>query len=248
MPRYKLTIEYDGTNFVGWQRQDNGLSIQGAIESAAKGYCQIDALVQGAGRTDSGVHSLGQVAHVDLPRHDPPDIVAKALNAHLRPHPIVVVKAELVGDDFHARFSAIERGYEYRIQNRRARPALEMNRAWWVSARLDVDAMHRAAQCLVGRHDFSTFRAAVCQSSSPVKTLTEISVARHEDFVVLTTKARSFLHHQVRNIVGTLKLVGEGKWREDDVPKALAACDRTAGGPTAPSHGLYLTHVRYPDA
>ena len=246
MPRFKLTIEYDGTGFVGWQRQDNGLSVQAVVEEAVIGYCQVDAVVEGAGRTDSGVHALCQVAHVDLPRNDPPDVVAKALNAHLRPYPIAILRVELVGEDFHARFSAVERGYEYRIMNRRARPALEMNRAWWVVARLDADAMHHAAQCLIGRHDFSTFRAVVCQAKSPIKTLDELTVARHGELIVVRARARSFLHHQVRNIVGTLKLVGDGKSSKGDVEKALVARNRAVGGPTAPAEGLYLTHVRYP--
>lgn len=247
MPRFKLTIEYDGTDFVGWQRQDNGPSVQAALEDAVRGYCQIDALVQGAGRTDSGVHALGQVAHVDLPRDDAPDVVAKALNAHLRPKPIAVVKVEAVDEAFHARFSAVERAYEYRILNRRAPPALDAGHVWWVPVRLNADAMHDAAQCLVGHHDFSSFRAAECQSASPVKSIDELKVARHGEMIVVTARARSFLHHQVRNIVGTLKYVGDGKWRRADVERALEAKDRSAAGPTAPPEGLYLTHVRYPD-
>jgi tRNA pseudouridine38-40 synthase len=247
MPRYKLTIEYDGTEFVGWQRQENGYSVQAAIEKAAKDYCQVDTLVQGAGRTDSGVHALGQVAHVDLPRSDSPAVVANALNAHLRPQPVAIIKAELAEDGFHARFSAVERIYEYRILNRSARPALDTNRVWWVSVRLDEDAMHRAAQCLVGQHDFTSFRAAVCQAESPVKTLNELAVSRREDLVVVKVRARSFLHHQVRNIVGTLKLVGADKWKESDVKRALSARDRAAGGPTAPPDGLFLMRVVYPN-
>jgi tRNA pseudouridine38-40 synthase len=247
MPRFKLTIEYDGTEFVGWQRQDNGPSVQGAIEDAARGYCQVDTVVHGAGRTDSGVHALGQVAHVDLPRNDPPDIVAKALNAHLRPLPIAIIGAEAVSDEFHARFSAIERGYEYRILNRRAHPTLNSNHVWWVGSSLNADAMNDAAQTLVGKHDFSTFRAAECQSSSPVKTIDKITVARAGDNIFVSVRARSFLHHQVRNIVGTLKYVGDGKWTKDDVQSALEKRDRAAGGPTAPAAGLFLTHVRYPD-
>jgi len=245
MPRYKLTIEYDGTDFVGWQRQENGPSVQAAIENAVRAYCQVEALVQGAGRTDSGVHALAQVAHVDLPRSDSPLVVANALNAHLRPQPVSIVKAESVDDNFHARFSALERSYEYRILNRPGRPALDVNHVWWVSVPLDVDAMRRAAQCLVGQHDFTTFRAAVCQAESPVKTLNEISILRRNEFIFVTVKARSFLHHQVRNIVGTLKLVGAKKWAESDVKEALDARDRVAGGPTAPPDGLYLTSVRY---
>lgn len=246
MPRFKLTIEYDGTPFVGWQRQDNGLSVQAALEAAARGYCQVDAVVHGAGRTDAGVHALAQVAHVDLPRDDRPEVVANALNAHLRPHPIAVLKVEKVGDEFHARFSAIERGYVYRIVNRRAPAVLEINRAWCVVAALDAKAMHAAAQVLVGRHDFSSFRAAGCQADSAVKTLDEIAVARHGEVITVTTRARSFLHHQVRNFVGTLKFVGEGKWTAANVQAALAARDRAAAGPTAPPEGLYLSHVRYP--
>lgn len=245
MPRFKLTIEYDGTPFVGWQRQDNGPSVQAALEDAVRGYCQVDALVQGAGRTDAGVHALGQVAHVDLPRDDRTQVVANALNAHLRPHPIAVLKAEKVDDEFHARFSAKERGYVYRIVNRRAPAVLQINKVWWVSVPLDAAAMHEAAQVFVGKHDFSSFRAAECQAESPVKTLDEIAVAREGDLISVTTRGRSFLHHQVRNFVGTLKYVGEGKWNAADVKRVLDACDRSAAGPTAPPDGLYLTHVRY---
>lgn len=246
MPRFKLTIEYDGTNYVGWQRQTNGPSIQAALEDAAKAYCQVDALVEGAGRTDAGVHARGQVAHVDLTRDDPPDIVAKALNAHLRPRPIAVISAEKVSAQFHARFSAIERGYLYRILNRRAPAALDANHMWWVPAPIDAERMHRAAQALVGKHDFSSFRAAACQAESPVKTLDELTVSRDGDIVSVVARARSFLHHQVRNMVGTLRLVGTGQWNADDVAAALAARDRAAGGPTAPADGLYLMQVRYP--
>jgi tRNA pseudouridine38-40 synthase len=246
MPRFKLTIEYDGTNYVGWQRQANGPSIQAALEEAAKAYCQIDALVEGAGRTDAGVHARGQVAHVDLTRDDPPDIVAKALNAHLRRQPISVIRAEKVSERFHARFSAIERGYVYHILNRRAPAALDANHVWWVAPPLDAARMHQAAQVLIGKHDFSSFRAAACQAESPVKTLDELTVSRDGDTVSIVARARSFLHHQVRNMVGTLRLVGSGQWSVDDVTAALAARDRSAGGPTAPPDGLYLMHVRYP--
>jgi tRNA pseudouridine38-40 synthase len=246
VPRFKLTIEYDGTAFVGWQRQQNGLSVQEVLEIAAQRYCQVETQVHGAGRTDAGVHALAQVAHLDLPREDREDVVMNALNAHLRPHLVSVLQAERVGEDFHARFSAIERGYEYRILNRRPPAALEMGRAWWIASPLDADAMHAAAQVLIGKHDFSTFRAAECQAASPVKTLDALTVSRQAEMIVLTTRARSFLHHQVRNIVGTLKLVGEGKWTARDLERALAAKDRAAGGQTAPAHGLYLTHVRYP--
>jgi tRNA pseudouridine38-40 synthase len=247
MPRFKLIIEYDGTNYVGWQRQTNGPSIQAALEDAAKAYCQIDALVEGAGRTDAGVHARGQVAHVDLPRNDAPDVVAKALNAHLRPRPIAVLKAEEVSERFHARFSAIERGYVYRILNRRAPAALDAHRIWWVPSPLDAARMHEAAQSLVGKHDFSSFRAAACQADSPVKTLDELAVTRDGDVISVVARARSFLHHQVRNMVGTLRLVGAGQWAVEDVAEALAARARSSGGPTAPAEGLYLMHVRYPD-
>jgi tRNA pseudouridine38-40 synthase len=206
----------------------------------------VSASVQGAGRTDAGVHALGQVAHVDLPRDDRPEVVANALNAHLRPHLIAVLQAERVDDAFHARFSAIERSYEYRILNRRAPAALEHGHAWWIPARLHADAMHAAAQILIGEHDFTTFRATECQAKSPIKTLDQLAVARQGDAIVITARARSFLHHQVRNIVGTLKLVGEEKWTARDVDRALKARDRAAGGQTAPPEGLYLTHVRYP--
>lgn len=246
MPRFKLTLEYDGGPFVGWQRQDNGPSVQEALETAARNYCQCDIQVVGAGRTDAGVHALGQVAHLDIPRNDPPDKVAAALNALLRPHPVAVLKAEPVPDDFHARFSAVERRYEYRIVNRRAPLALEAGRAWWLAMPLDAAAMHAAGQVLVGRHDFTTFRAAECQAESPVKTLDELSVTRRGEDIVIAARARSFLHHQVRNMVGTLKLVGEGKWTARGVEKALAAADRAAGGQTAPAMGLYLIGVRYP--
>jgi tRNA pseudouridine38-40 synthase len=190
MPRFKLTIEYDGSSFCGWQRQDNGPSIQGTLEAAVRGYCQVEVVVvHGAGRTDAGVHAMGQVAHVDLPRYDDPHVVAKALNAHLRPHAIAVVKAEQVGDDFHARFSAFERGYLYRIVNRRAPAVLEINHAWWVKAPLDAAAMNEAAQVLVGRHDFSSFRAVECQSESPVRTLDDFCRARGRDDLSKNSRA-----------------------------------------------------------
>ena len=246
MPRFKLTLEYDGSSFVGWQRQANGLAVQEVLDIAVERYCQIKGQVQGAGRTDAGVHALGQVAHVDLPRDDRVEVVANALNAHLRPHLVSVLKAEKVPDDFHARFSAIERGYEYRILTRRGPAALDANRVWWIPAALDADAMHASAQCLIGRHDFTTFRATECQAESPVRTVDALSVSRQAEMIVLTIRARSFLHHQVRNIVGTLKLVGEGKWKVRDVARALEARERAQGGPTAPPTGLYLTHVRYP--
>ncbi len=246
MTRYKLVIEYDGTGFVGWQRQTNGLSVQEALERAAHGFCGEAVTAFAAGRTDAGVHALGQVVHVDIARETDTDTVRDALNAHLRPAPVAVLSAEAVPDDFHARFSAIGRSYLYRIVNRRAPLALDRDRAWQVAIDLDADAMHDAAQVLVGRHDFTSFRASLCQAKSPVKTLDRLDVVRNGDEIAIRAGARSFLHHQVRNMVGTLKLVGEGKWTRDDVAAALAACDRAAAGPTAPACGLYLTEVVYP--
>ncbi len=248
MSRWKITVEYDGGPFVGWQRQDNGPSVQAALEDAVAGFCGARVAVHGAGRTDAGVHALGQVAHFDLPRAAEPDVVRDALNAHLRPNPIAVLRAEPVADDFHARFSATGRGYLYRILSRRAPPALDRGRVWWRPQRLDADAMAAAAQRLVGRHDFTSFRAVGCQADSPVKTLDAVEVARRGPEIEVRARARSFLHHQVRIIVGTLWQVGCGKWTTADVADALAARDRAAAGPTAPAEGLYLTEVVYADA
>lgn len=246
MTRYRLTLEYDGTPFVGWQRQDNGPSVQQALEEAVFKFCGERVTVQGAGRTDAGVHAAGQVAHVDIARESDAGTVCDALNFHLRPAPIVVLDAAAAGSRFHARFSATGRRYRYRILNRRAMPALDRNRVWWVPAPLDAPAMHAAAQLLVGHHDFTSFRASICQAKSPVKTLDRLDVMRHGAEIVVEAAALSFLHHQVRNMVGTLKLVGEGKWQVDDVAAALAARDRAAAGPAAPAAGLYLTAVLYP--
>jgi tRNA pseudouridine38-40 synthase len=245
MPRYKLTIEYDGTLFVGWQVQDSGLSVQGVLIEAVSAFSGERTSVGGAGRTDAGVHALGQVAHVDLTKDWPADTVRDALNAHLRPHPIAVLAAERVADDFDARFSAVRRHYRYRIVNRRADLALDVLRAWRVPRRLDVAAMHGAAQQLVGRHDFTTFRSTECQAKSPVKTLDRLDVTRDGDEVCVTTTARSFLHNQVRSMVGSLVHVGDGKWSADDLASALAARDRTACGQVAPPQGLYLVRVEY---
>ena len=247
MTRYKLVVEYDGADFVGWQRQTNGPSVQEALEDAVKGFCGEITNVYGAGRTDSGVHALAQVAHVDIVRETTADTVRDALNAHLRQVPVSVLSAVVVSDDFHARFSAIGRVYRYRIVNRRSPPAIWRGQVWHVPVPLDTDAMNDAAQVLVGQHDFTTFRATLCQAKSPVKTLTSLQVVRRGDDISIHARARSFLHHQVRNIVGTLKLVGDGKWTRADVESALAARDRTKGGPTAPARGLYLTEVIYPD-
>jgi tRNA pseudouridine38-40 synthase len=243
--RYKLTLEYDGRGLVGWQRQDNGPSVQAALETAVKRFCGEAVSAQAAGRTDSGVHALGQVAHVDLDKATDGDTLRDALNFHLKPAAVAVLSAEAVAPDFHARFSAVERRYRYRIVNRRARLTLDEGRAWFVPVPLDAGAMGAAAQALVGRHDFTSFRASECQAKSPVKTLDALEVSREGEEIRIEARARSFLHHQVRNMVGTLKLVGEGKWTRDDVTRALAARDRKAAGPTAPAHGLYLVAVRY---
>ena len=245
MPRFKLTIEYDGTPYVGWQIQDNGPSIQGALTEAMFAFTGERAAVQGAGRTDAGVHALGQVAHVDLVKDWDIDNVRDALNFHLRPQPIAVLKAEKVADDFDARFSATKRHYLYRIVNRRADLTLDQNRAWRVPRPLDAAAMHAAAQRLIGKHDFTTFRSTECQAASPVKTLDRLDVTRDGDEVRVTASARSFLQHQVRSMVGSLVHVGEGKWREADLVAALEARDRTACGQVAPPHGLYLVRVEY---
>src|SRR6478736_4232865 len=226
MPRYKLLIEYDGTPFAGWQIQANGPSVQGALTDAIAALCGERVHVQGAGRTDAGVHALGQVAHVDLAREFDPDTVRDALNAHLRPHPVAVLSAEIAAPDFDARFSAKQRRYLYRIVNRRADLAIDRQRAWRVPRPLDAGAMHVAAQQLVGRHDFTTFRAAECQAKSPVKTLDVFDIFRSGDEIVCEVSARSFLHHQVRSMVGSLKLVGEGKWSREDLAAALAARNR----------------------
>ena len=245
MPRYKLTIEYDGTGLVGWQRQPNGLSVQAALESAVEQFCGEKATVHGAGRTDAGVHALAQVAHVDLAREYPPDTIRSALNHFLRPAAISVLAVETVAPDFDARRSAIGRVYRYRILNRRPPPMLDRLRVWHVAPPLDLAAMQEGARHLVGRHDFSTFRDSLCQAKSPIKTLDALDVTRVGEEIRIEAQARSFLHHQVRNMAGTLKLVGLGQWRPDDVAAALGARDRRAGGPTAPAAGLYLVEVRY---
>jgi len=243
--RFRLTLEYDGAGFVGWQRQDNGPSVQQALEDAVFAFCGERVTAVAAGRTDAGVHALGQVVHLDIARAVAVETVRDAVNYHLRPAPIAVLAVEAAAADFHARFSAVERAYLYRIVNRRAPLALDRGRAWGVAAPLDAAAMAEAARALVGRHDFTSFRAASCQAASPVKTLDVLEVARAGAEVRVAARARSFLHHQVRNMVGTLKLVGEGKWSAADVAAALAARDRSAAGPTAPPGGLYLVEVRY---
>ena len=245
MPRYKLTIEYDGTPFVGWQAQDNGASVQGVLADAIAALAGERVTVSGAGRTDAGVHALGQVAHVDLTKAWDNDTVRDASNFHLRPQPVAVLSAEQVAADFDARFSARKRHYLYRIVNRRADLTLDQSRVWRVPRPLDAGAMHEAAQLLVGRHDFTTFRAAECQAKSPIKTLDRLDVTREGDEIRIAASARSFLHYQVRSMVGSLVHVGEGKWHPADLGKALAARDRTACGQVAPPHGLYLVRVQY---
>ncbi|GAB5375269.1 MAG: tRNA pseudouridine(38-40) synthase TruA [Acuticoccus sp.] len=244
MPRYKLVIEYDGSPFVGWQRQDNGASVQGAIEQAAQKLCGVPTRINGAGRTDTGVHASGQVAHVDFERDWPADTVRDAINAHLRPAPVAIVSATRVGDDFDARHSARMRHYRYRILTRRAPAALD-RLVWQVPGPLDAAAMEAGAHALIGRHDFTTFRASQCQAKSPVRTLDTLAVTRTGERIDITASARSFLHNQVRSMVGTLVEVGLGRWSSDDVARALAACRRDACGPVAPAAGLILTRVDY---
>ena len=245
MPRFKLIIEYDGAPFVGWQRQGNGLSIQEALEEALAAMTAERAIVHGAGRTDAGVHALGQVAHVDLEREWEPFRLGEGLNALLHPHPIAVLKSERVDSGFDARRSARTRHYLYRIFNRRAPLALERGRAWRVKPALDARAMHDAAQALVGRHDFSTFRDAQCQAKSPIRTLDRLDVMRDGDEVQIEASALSFLHRQVRSMVGSLVEVGVGRSTAGDLKAALEAADRSRCGPVAPAHGLYLATVDY---
>ncbi len=245
MPRYKLLIEYDGAPFAGWQIQADVLTVQGVLTAAVEAFTSEKVSVQGAGRTDAGVHALGQVAHIDLQKEWDTDTVRDALTAQLRPYPVAVLAAERVPDTFDARFSARARHYVYRIINRRADLALDRGRAWRVPRPLDGPAMHIAAQSLLGKHDFTTFRATECQAKSPVKTLDRLDVAREGDEIRVFASARSFLHHQVRSMVGSLVLVGEGRWSKGDLVAALAARDRTACGPLAPPDGLYLVKVDY---
>ncbi len=246
MPRYKLTIEYDGGPFSGWQRQENGPSVQGALEAAAAALDGGPVDVLGAGRTDAGVHALGQVAHLDLRKDLRADTVRDALNAHLRPNPVAVLDAEEVAADFHARFSAVGRAYLYRLVDRRPPLTLDAGKVWRIPQRLDADAMHAAAQHLVGRHDFTTFRDAECQAESPVKTLDVLTVSRVGEELHIVAKARSFLHRQVRSMTGSLVEVGRGRWATGDMARILAAADRSQCGPVAPPDGLYLTKVEYP--
>jgi tRNA pseudouridine38-40 synthase len=246
--RWALLLEYDGAPFVGWQRQASGLSVQHVLEAAAAKLNHgnpVASMV--AGRTDAGVHAEGQVAHIDLPDSHSAKAVRDALNFHTKPYPVVVLKAVPVPSTWHARFSANRRSYRYRIMNRRSRPAILEGRVWHVPHALDAERMHEAAQLLLGRHDFTSFRASSCQANSPLRTLDQLNVSRHGDTIEIAASARSFLHHQVRNFAGTLKLVGEGTWPVDRVKTALDACDRRAAGPTAPPDGLSLMAIGYPD-
>ncbi|MGH1419936.1 MAG: tRNA pseudouridine(38-40) synthase TruA [Hyphomicrobiaceae bacterium] len=245
MPRYRLTIEYDGTPFVGWQQQTNGVTVQGVLQDAFKTFTGEDVVVQGAGRTDSGVHARAQVGHCDLSKVWDPRRIIEAANFHLKDVPVSVLACDGVGDDFHARFSAKARNYTYRILNRRPPPTLDAERVWHVKPHLDVDAMQDATEVLIGHHDFTTFRATYCQARSPEKTLDHLSVDRHGTEVHVHASSLSFLHNQVRSMVGSLKLIGEGKWTKQDLANALAAKDRKACGPVAPAAGLYLMRVDY---
>ncbi|MDX2094621.1 MAG: tRNA pseudouridine(38-40) synthase TruA [Alphaproteobacteria bacterium] len=250
MPRYKLTLEYDGSPYSGWQKQSEAPSVQAVLEQAATRFMNAaDTIeVQCAGRTDAGVHARGQVAHVDFAEARAANAIVRGLNALMMPHPIAVLSAEPVADDFSARFDAQKRHYLYRITNRKGAPALDVNRTWHVHKPLNIEAMQRAAHYLVGHHDFSSFRGGECQAKSPLKTLDTLEVKQRStnpEQVMIRTSAKSFLHHQVRNMVGTLVYVGIGKWQVERVAEALAARDRRAGGPMAPAHGLYLMNVEY---
>jgi tRNA pseudouridine38-40 synthase len=243
--RFKLTIEYDGSNFVGWQRQDNGASVQGALEEAIFKLAGEISVVTGAGRTDAGVHAMAQVAHFDLTKEFTADKIRDGLNHYLRPSAVSVLLAEITAPDFHARFSATGRHYFYRLLCRRAPPVLDHKRVWHVMRNLDAEAMHEGAQHLIGQHDFTTFRSSECQAKSPLKTLDRLDVRRAGDEIHIEAGARSFLHNQVRSMAGSLKLVGEGKWKPSDMARALHAKDRAQCGPVAPPDGLYLVGVDY---
>lgn len=248
LTRWKCTLEYDGSDFAGWQRQDNVPSVQQCVEDAITGFCQQNISIHAAGRTDAGVHACGQVIHFDLDYGDRPlegYELSKALNAHLRHYRISILSVEKVADDFHARFHATNKLYRYRIINRRAPLALDQGRAWNIHKPLNAEAMHEAAQILVGHHDFTSFRSTHCQAKNPVRTLDRLDVMRHGDEIHMEAEGQSFLHHQVRNMIGTFVLVGEGKWSIEDVRTALYAKDRTKAGPTAPAEGLYLVHIDY---
>ena len=243
--RYKITLEYDGTPFVGWQEQQNQISVQSVVEKALKTYLRQETKVVASGRTDTGVHALGQVAHFDSPQKLNARKAVYSLNALMRPYPVVIRKLQKVSDEFHARFDAQKRTYIYRIQNTAFPPVLNKNRVWHVNQKLDIKKMNQAAQMLIGKHDFSTFRAANCQAKSPLKTLDSLIVKRVGEEVQITVSARSFLYHQVRNFAGALVKVGLNKWSLSDFEKAFRACDRTKGAETAPAQGLYFMKVEY---
>ncbi len=243
--RYKITIEYDGTPFIGWQKQEGQPSVQDVLETALKTYFRTETPVCGSGRTDAGVHALGQVAHFDCDKKLKSKEFIYSINSLMRPNPVVIKKLEKVDEEFHARFSAIQRTYLYRIQNTPYPPALNKGRVWFINQKLNIKKMNEAAQLLLGKHDFSTFRAANCQAKSPIKTLDFIELKRKGEEVQMVIKARSFLYHQVRNIIGTLVLVGSGKWSIPDFQTAFEAKDRKKGGQTAPAEGLYFIQVKY---
>lgn len=245
MPRFKLTLEYEGTSFCGWQRQNGLPTVQSILESAFADFLGEPLTVWGGGRTDTGVHAKGQVAHIEISKPYSSSDIQGALNKRLKDMPVSLLKVEEVPCDFHARFSAISRTYEYKIWNRRAQPALEKNRMWWVARALSVEMMAEAANYLLGHHDFTSFRGSQCQALSPFKTLDELSIEKNNDIILIKTRARSFLHHQVRNMVGTLKRVGDGSWHPEKVKEILEARNRNLAGPTAPPWGLYLTEIRY---
>jgi tRNA pseudouridine38-40 synthase len=246
MPRYRLILEYDGTPFLGWQAQPNGRTVQGRLGEAFEKLTGGPVDIRGAGRTDAGVHALGQVVHVDLLRDYSENVIREAINYHVRPDPIAILQVSKVPETFDARFSAVARHYLFRILARRAPPAIDKHRVWWVPQALDPDAMAQAAPRLVGLHDFTTFRAAGCQAKSPIKTLDRLNVTQHGDEIHIEASARSFMHNQVRSMVGSLKLVGEGKWSGRDLSEALISRDRTRCGPVSPPSGLYLVRVDYP--
>lgn len=248
MPRYLLTLEYDGGPFVGWQRQENGVSVQGALEEAVFRFCGERVTAHSAGRTDAGVHALAMPAHIDIAKETDPHTVCEAINYHLKPAPVAALSAIRVADDFHARFSATRRNYLYRIVNRRAPLTLDAGKAWRLAPPLDAPAMHEAAQALIGKHDFTTFRASTCQAETPVKTLSSISVRRRDEDILIETAARSFLHHQVRSIAGSLVEVGIGRWSVADFVDAFRACDRRRCGQVAPAEGLYFVRADYDPA
>lgn len=242
MKRYKLTLEYDGTNLIGWQENRQGPSVQSLVQGAIKNFCQIDAEVVAAGRTDACVHAYAMIAHVDLPESDS-ETIKRALNFYLNDSPVSILDCAQVSDDFHARFSCARRNYRYIIMNRGAKPALDKNRVWWIPQRLDIDSMRAAAEKLIGNHDFTSFRASQCQAKSPIKTLDEIKITTDKDFIFFDFSARSFLHHQVRNMVGTLVEIGFGKPLEID--EIFTEKNRSAAGPTAPASGLYFVSAEY---